>query len=84
MNPVWLAAAMARAQYKVMDNDPPCYGDITECNGVWAVAEDQESCQRELLSVLEEWADSRASRGKSVPMIDGIQYPVPVAARRSE
>ncbi len=84
MNQIWLTAAMERARYKRIDNAPPCYGEIPECRGVWAVAEDESTCERELRSVLEEWAEFRISRGKPVPEINGYRYPLPVAAERGE
>jgi hypothetical protein len=84
MDQIWLTAAMERGLYKRIDNVPPCYGEILECNGVWAVAEDESTCARELRSVLAEWAEFRISRGKSMPEINGYRYAQPVAAERAE
>ena len=74
MDQAWLDAAMARARFDVIENDPPHYGEIPDCSGVWAVAADLEACRVELRSVLEEWAEFKVRYGQTVPMVDGATY----------
>ena len=73
MNEAWLDAAMARAQFEVIENDPPYYGEIPDCQGVWAVAADMEGCRVELRSVLEEWAEFKVRYGQSVSVVGGFE-----------
>ncbi len=67
-----MQAAMRKAEYKVIDNDPPWYADIPECQGVWAVGESVESCRVELLSSLEDWLLLGLQLGHPIPVVDGI------------
>ncbi len=68
----YIASAMAKAQYDILEDDNSFYGSIPECNGVWANAPTLEECRRELEEVLEDWLLVGISLRHPLPVIDGI------------
>ncbi|HYM19403.1 MAG TPA: type II toxin-antitoxin system HicB family antitoxin [Candidatus Kapabacteria bacterium] len=80
----YIAAAMQRAKYEILDEDHSYYGEIPECQGVWANARTLEECRSELESVLEDWLLVGISLHHTLPVIDGIDinkvYTEPIAA----
>jgi predicted RNase H-like HicB family nuclease len=69
----YIAAAMKRAKYEILEDDGNCYGEIPDCPGVWANAETEEDCRRELQEVLEGWIILGLENGDEIPEIDGIR-----------
>ncbi|HEX9990680.1 MAG TPA: type II toxin-antitoxin system HicB family antitoxin [Chloroflexia bacterium] len=69
----YIQAALSQAVYEVLPDDGSIYGEIPGFQGVYANAETQEACAKELAEVLEEWLCIRLSRGRSVPVIPGIK-----------
>ncbi len=51
----YFKAAMHHARYEILSDDGSFYGEIPECNGVYANSPTLESCRDELEEVLEEW-----------------------------
>ncbi len=49
----YLKAAMRHARYEILSDDGSFYGEIPECNGVYANAVSLEACRDELEEVLE-------------------------------
>jgi hypothetical protein len=43
---------------------------------VWANATAREACQKELREALEDWLTFRASRGMTLPVVDGMELSV--------
>jgi predicted RNase H-like HicB family nuclease len=72
MMPQYIAAAMRRAEYEIIEDDGTFYGHIPETQGVWANAATLDECREELASVLESWILFGTSRGMAIPVIDGI------------
>ena len=68
----YMKAAMRHAKYEVLPEDQSYYGEIPECNGVWANADNWEDCRQELQEVLEEWIFLRLRKDLSIPKIDGV------------
>jgi predicted RNase H-like HicB family nuclease len=70
----YIAAAMRRAHYEILDDQPdaPFYGEIFELPGVWANAATLEECREELQSALEDWILTGIWLGHTIPPIDGI------------
>lgn len=68
----YIAAALERAQYKIIDNgDEPYFADVPELDGVWATGRTIEDARRELIEVLEEWIAARLLWGLPIPPIGG-------------
>lgn len=50
----YIRAALRRARYEILE-DGTFYGEIPDCQGVYANAETLEDCREELRQVLEDW-----------------------------
>ena len=68
----YLAAAMRRVRYEILQDDGSFYGEIEGFEGVFANAQSLEACREELEEVLEEWILFRVSRNLPLPVVDGI------------
>jgi predicted RNase H-like HicB family nuclease len=76
----YIAAAMHHAKYEILPDDGTYYGEIPECQGVWANAATLEACRDELQEVLEDWIMIGLRLGHELPVIDGISLnPAPAA-----
>jgi predicted RNase H-like HicB family nuclease len=67
----YIAAALARAQYELLDNGR-WFGSIPACNGCWAQAATRDDCTRELQATLEDWLLLGLQLGHPLPVIDGL------------
>ncbi len=72
----YIAAAMKRARYEILQEDASYYGEIDGFEGVCANAKNLEECRELLESVLEEWIFLRISRNLDLPVVDGIDLKV--------
>lgn len=72
----YVQAALRHAKYEILVDAGTYYGEIPECNGVYADAETLEQCREELREVLDEWVLFRVSKGLSLPTIDGIDLAI--------
>ncbi len=72
----YIDAALRHARYEILQDDGTYYGEIPECNGVYANAATLEVCREELREVLEEWVLFRVHRQLSLPVIDGIELTI--------
>jgi len=50
-----IRAALRHASYAILADDGSFYGEIPECNGVYANTAALEDCREQLAEVLEEW-----------------------------
>ncbi|MBF0235360.1 MAG: type II toxin-antitoxin system HicB family antitoxin [Desulfamplus sp.] len=69
----YIQAALYHAKYEILPDDGSYYGEIPECNGVYANADTLEKCREELREVLEEWVLFRVYKNLSLPSIDQIE-----------
>jgi predicted RNase H-like HicB family nuclease len=72
----YLKAAMRHAHYEILKDDGTCYGEIAECQGVYANAPTVEECRNELAEVLEDWLLFRIHNHLALPRIDGLELTV--------
>jgi len=72
----YLEAAMRHAHYEILADDGTFYGEIPECQGVYANAPTLEECRGELAEVLEGWLLFRIYKNLALPKIDGIELTV--------
>jgi predicted RNase H-like HicB family nuclease len=68
----YIQAALRHAKYEILPDDGRYYGEIPECNGVYADTDSLEECREQLREVLDEWVLLRVSKGLPLPAIDGI------------
>ncbi len=69
----YIQAALRHAKYEILPDDGSYYGEIPECNGVFANANTLEDCREELREVLDGWVLFRVHRNLPLPVIDGIE-----------
>jgi predicted RNase H-like HicB family nuclease len=72
----YLEAAMAHAHYEILVDDNTYYGEIPECQGVYANAPTLEACRAELSEVLEDWLLFHIHQHLDVPPVDGVTISV--------
>ena len=72
----YIQAALRHAKYEILSDDGSYYGEIPECNGVYANAKTLEDCREELRTVLEEWVLFRIHRNLPLPILDGIELTI--------
>jgi len=67
----YIAAALERAKYEVIDDPEPYYASVPGLQGVWATGKTVEECRKELISTIEEWIVLGLRMGHPIPPIDG-------------
>ena len=66
----YIHTAMHKATYELLE-DGTFYGEIPECQGVWANAVTLEACREDLQDTLEGWLILGLRLGH-MPILDGI------------
>ena len=69
----YIQSAMHGARYELLDEGEGFYGEIPDCQGVFANASTLEACREQLAEVLEDWIMLRLSRGLALPIIVGLE-----------
>lgn len=72
----YIRAAMRHAKYELLPEDGCYYGEIPECQGVYADAPTLEQCREQLRQVLEEWILFRLHRNLPLPVVGGIDLSI--------
>jgi len=72
----YIQAALSHARYEILPDDHSYYGEIPECNGVYANAATLEQCREQLREVLDEWILFRVHRNLPLPVVDGIELAI--------
>lgn len=67
----YITAALARAEYEVIENSEPYYAHVPGLEGVWATGKTFEESRKALIEAIEEWIAIRLRHGLSIPPIDG-------------
>ena len=75
----YIRAALHQAQYEMIEDDEPFYGEIPALPGVWATGETLESCRDSLASTLEGWLLVRLSRNLAIPPLGDVTLAPPKA-----
>jgi predicted RNase H-like HicB family nuclease len=68
----YIQNAMRLAKYEILE-DGQYYGEIEGFQGVWAQADNLESCREELQSALEDWLVLGLRMRHKLPVVAGIQ-----------
>jgi len=59
----YIAAALEKAEYEIIDDPEPYYARVPGLQGVWASGKTLEECRRELICTIEElWSPEIISR----------------------
>jgi predicted RNase H-like HicB family nuclease len=72
----YIQAALEKAEYKIIDNPEPIFGEVPDLEGVWATGMTVEECRRELISVIEGWIALRLKMGDSIPVLGSVAISV--------
>ncbi|MBH8550975.1 type II toxin-antitoxin system HicB family antitoxin [Nostocaceae cyanobacterium CENA357] len=67
----YIHTAMHKATYELLE-DGTFYGEIPECQGVWANAMTLEACREDLQDTLEGWLILGLRLDHTLPILDGI------------
>ena len=70
----YIDAAMGRAKVSPLKETGGFYGEIPECQGVWARAPTVDECKQALREVLEGWIFVRIKKGLEIPIIKGHAF----------
>jgi predicted RNase H-like HicB family nuclease len=65
----YIQAALSRAQYELIEDEEPYYGEIPELPGVWATGKTLEECRKNLAEVLDGWIVIHLKKGLPIPPI---------------
>jgi predicted RNase H-like HicB family nuclease len=65
----YIAAALARAKYEIIEDEEPYYGEIPELKGVWATGITLEECRQNLAEVVDGWLVVRLRKKLPIPPI---------------
>jgi predicted RNase H-like HicB family nuclease len=68
----YIQNAMRLAKYEIIE-DGQYYGEIEGFQGVWAQADNLETCREELQSALEDWLVLGLRVRHKLPVVAGIQ-----------
>lgn len=71
----YIATALRRARYEVVDDNEFC-ATVPGLRGVIATAKTVEQCRTQLAEVIEAWVLVRISRGLRVPALGGATVQV--------
>jgi predicted RNase H-like HicB family nuclease len=63
----YIEAALARANYEIIQDEEPYYGEVPGLKGVWATGKTLEECRRKLAEVIEGWIIIRLKKGLRIP-----------------
>jgi predicted RNase H-like HicB family nuclease len=73
----YLQAALDNANYEIIEDEEPFYGEIPQLAGVWATGVTLEACRRNLAAAVEDWLLFSLAKGLPIPTIDGVTLPQP-------
>lgn len=77
----YIHKALELAQYEMIEDEEPFYGEITDLPGVWATGPTLEACRRNLAAAVEDWLLFSIAKGLLIPSLADtrIELPAPVA-----
>jgi predicted RNase H-like HicB family nuclease len=63
----YIEAALARANYEIIRDEEPYYGEVPKLKGVWATGKTLEECRKKLAEVIEGWIIIKLKKGLPIP-----------------
>ena len=63
----YIAAALEKAEYEIIDDPEPYYARVPGLQGVWASGKTLEECRKKLSEVIEGWIIIRIKKGLPIP-----------------
>lgn len=65
----YIRAALSKANYEIIDDGEPYYGEVPGLSGVWATGKTLEECRNNLEEVIDGWIIIRLRKGLYIPPI---------------
>lgn len=77
----YIDIALEQAQYEMIEDEEPFYGEIASLPGVWATGPTLEACRRNLAAAVEDWLLFSIAKGLPIPPLGdtAIEIPTKVA-----
>ena len=72
----YIQHAMRHARYEILTDDGSFYGEIPECQGVYANGDNLEDSRKEVQEVREDWILFRIYKNLSLPINDGLEVKI--------
>jgi len=63
----YIAAALSRAKYEIIEDEEPYYGEVPELKGVWATGKTLEECRQNLAEIIDGWLVVKLKKGLPIP-----------------
>ena len=79
----YIAAALRRAEYKIIESEEPVFVSVPGLNGAWATGKTIEEARAELIEVIEEWLVLGIKLGHAIPAIGDAMINVPMINEES-
>jgi hypothetical protein len=73
----YIQAALACAQYEVIEGIAPLYGEVPGLQGAWATAPSIEFCRENLEEVITDWIILRVARKFPIPALEELEARFP-------
>ncbi len=64
---------LRRAQYEIIKDEEPYYGEVKELTGVWATGKTLEECRNNLKEVIEGWILLSIKKGVPIPSLGNTE-----------
>jgi predicted RNase H-like HicB family nuclease len=65
----YIAAALSKAKYEIIEDEESYYGEVPELKGVWATGKTLEECRLSLAEVIDGWLVVRLRKRLPIPPI---------------
>ncbi len=69
----YVAKALEKAHYEMIQDEDPYYGEVPGLDGVWACGPTLEACRAELAQAIEDWLLLSIAKGLPIPPLDGLE-----------
>lgn len=73
----YIQAALDRAEYEMIDDPEPFYGEVAGLDGVWATGQTLEQCRNHLAAAVEDWLLFSLAKGLPIPPLGDLEIRIP-------
>ncbi|MBI4531233.1 MAG: type II toxin-antitoxin system HicB family antitoxin [Candidatus Latescibacteria bacterium] len=73
----YIQTALEYAQYEIIEDEEPFYGEVPSLPGVWATGKTLEACRRNLAAAIEDWLLLSIAKGFPIPALGRVAIHLP-------
>jgi predicted RNase H-like HicB family nuclease len=73
----YIQTALESAEYEIIDDEEPYYGEVPSLEGVWATGKTLEECRRNLAEAVEDWVLFSVAKGLPIPVLGDVAIRLP-------